>query len=107
MRTHIFQEAQMLFPVKSVAELGLLVRATRRTHHLRMDDVAINANLGPTFAFDLEHGKATVQLGRVLRLLEELGIRMVVDIPSVALPEIEKLHKKGIPPHRPRKPKSA
>ena len=66
----------MKFPVKSVADLGLLARATRRSNRLRLDDVAGSAGLGPVFVGDVEHGKETVQFGRVLRLLEELGIEI-------------------------------
>jgi len=34
------------------------------------------------FLRDVECGKPTVQLGRVLRLLQELGIRITLDIPD-------------------------
>lgn len=92
----------MIVPVKTVAELGLLVRATRRAHRLRLDDVAGSASLGPVFVGDVEHGKETVQLGRVLRLLEELGLQLSLDVPPAALPELEKLRAKGVTP-RPRR----
>jgi len=52
----------MKFPVKSAADLGLLVRATRKSNHLRLDDVAGSAQLGAVFVGDVEHGKATVHL---------------------------------------------
>jgi len=92
----------MKFPVKSVADLGLLARATRRSNHLRLDDVAGSARLGPVFVGDVEHGKETVQFGRVLRLLEELGIELLADVPQTALDELEKLKARGIKPHAPR-----
>ena len=92
----------MKFPVKSVADLGLLARATRRCNHLRLDDVAGSANLGAVFVGDVERGKETVQLGRVLRLLEELGIELLADVPQAALGEIEKLKAKGVKPPKPR-----
>lgn len=92
----------MKIPIKSVADLGLLARATRRSNRLRLDDVAGSANLGPVFVGDVEHGKETVQLGRVLRLLEELGIELVADVPQGVLSEMEKLKAKGIKPRTPR-----
>lgn len=95
----------MKLPVKSVADLGVMARATRRSHHLRLDDVAGSANLGPVFVGDVEHGKETVQLGRVLRLLEEIGIELYADVPQSALDELEKLKAKGLKPHVPRKRK--
>jgi transcriptional regulator with XRE-family HTH domain len=92
----------MKFPVKSVADLGLLARATRRSNRLRLDDVAGSADLGPVFVGDVERGKETVQLGRVLRLLDELGIELLADVPQTALDEIEKLKAKGVKPHKAR-----
>ena len=92
----------MKFPVKSAADLGLLARATRRSNRLRLDDVAGSASLGPVFVGDVERGKETVQFGRVLRLLDELGIELLADVPQAALDEIEKLKSKGVKPHKPR-----
>jgi transcriptional regulator with XRE-family HTH domain len=92
----------MKIAIHSVADLGLLARAVRRSSHLRLDDVAGSAGLGPVFVGDVEHGKETVQLGRVLRLLDELGIELVVDVPQIALDELEKLQAKGLRPRTPR-----
>ncbi|MDB5840719.1 MAG: hypothetical protein JWQ23_2671 [Herminiimonas sp.] len=41
-------------------------------------------------------------MGRVMKLLDELGIRIVADIPQSALPEFEKLMKAGLKPRKPR-----
>lgn len=93
----------MKIPIRSVAELGLLVRATRRAHGLRLDDVAGSAKLGAVFVGDVEHGKQTVQLGRVLQLLDELGIRLTADAPDVVVTAFESLQQQGIKPRKPRK----
>ena len=97
----------MKIPVHTVADLGTLIRATRRAHGLRLDDVAGSAKVGTVFAGDVEHGKATVQMGRVLQLLAELGIRLEADVPDMILPALEKLQQSGIKPRKPRKPKAA
>ncbi|RXZ36812.1 transcriptional regulator [Oxalobacteraceae bacterium CAVE-383] len=88
----------MKIPIGSTAELGLLIRATRHAHNLRLDDVAGSANVGAVFVGDVEHGKETVQIGRVFRLLDELGLKVIIDIPQSALPELEKLKKTGLKP---------
>lgn len=93
----------MKVQVNSIAELGMLVRATRRAHGLRLDDVAGSANVGAVFVGDVEHGKETVQMGRVLKLLDELGIRMIVDVPQAAMPEFDKLQRVGLKPRKPRR----
>ena len=78
------------------ADLGLLVRATRKAQGLRLDDIAAFAGVGPVFAGDVEHGKETVQLGRVLKLMQQLGLKVVVDVPDAVAPTLESLRARGL-----------
>jgi transcriptional regulator with XRE-family HTH domain len=77
--------------IKSVSDLGLVIRAVRRQSDVRLDDLAATASLSKQFVSDVEHGKPTVQMGRVLHLIEELGIQLEVDIPPAAAKELERL----------------
>lgn len=86
--------------VKSTAELGILIRAVRKARKVRMDDIPA---AGPVFVRDIERGKETAQIGRVLALLEELGIELRADIPEDALPILERLRQEGIAPRKPRR----
>ncbi len=88
--------------IKSVADLGLLARATRKSNRLRLADVAGSAKLGTVFVGDVEHGKDTVQFGLVLRLLDELGIGLIADAPQSVYHELEKLRATGIKSRKPR-----
>jgi transcriptional regulator with XRE-family HTH domain len=72
----------MRIVIKSVPDLGLAVRAVRRHSGVRIDDLAATAGLSKQFTQDVEHGKATVQFGRVLKLLAELGIPLELVIPD-------------------------
>ncbi|WP_374638824.1 transcriptional regulator [Hydrogenophaga sp.] len=65
-------------PVKTVAELGELVRAQRTRQALRQIDVAGLGNTGNRFVVELENGKPTVQLQKVLDLLDLLGLEVVI-----------------------------
>jgi hypothetical protein len=47
----------MLIPITTVAELGLLVRATRKSQGVRLDDAAGSAGVGTVFAGEVERGK--------------------------------------------------
>ena len=51
----------------------------RKVSGIRQDDVP---GVSHVFLRDLEKGKDTVQFGRVLKVLEELGIRMVLEVPE-------------------------
>ncbi len=64
--------------VKSSMELGVLVREQRRALALKQLDVAGLGNTGNRFIVDLERGKPTVQLQKVLDVLDLLGLEVVV-----------------------------
>lgn len=104
-RKSIDLECAMQVMIQSPKTLGLLIRATRKTQRIRMDDLAGSAGVGPVFVREVERGKETVQLGRVLSLLAELGIELRADIPDNALPAFERLRQTGIKPLKPRRPK--
>jgi|GEM_PF-245032 len=94
----------MLIDINSVQELGLLIRATRKHQKVRMDDVAGSAGVGPVFVREVERGKETVQLGRVLKLLVELGIELKADVPEDVAPAFAALKLTGVKPLKPRRP---
>lgn len=88
----------MQIPIHSVADLGIAIRAVRKEQGLRLDDTAGSAGVGHVFLREVERGKETVQLGRVLQVLDELGIHLSIDIPGDALARFEALRKKGLKP---------
>ena len=79
----------MKHTIKSTEELGLIIRAVRKSTQMRQDDLAAVVGVSRQFTVDVEKGKPTVQLARVLRLLKELGIELSVVIPSAASKELE------------------
>lgn len=72
----------MKHPITSVTELGTLVRATRKSVNMRLDDLAATSGLSKQFVNDVELGKPGVQLGKVLQVLQELGVHLYVDVPD-------------------------
>jgi len=92
----------MLIKITSVQELGLLIRATRKKQKIRMDDIAGSAGVGPVFVRDVERGKETVQFGRVLKLLKELGIELRADVSEDVGPAFHLLKQVGVKPLKPR-----
>ncbi|MEZ2740868.1 transcriptional regulator [Comamonas jiangduensis] len=88
--------------INTVADLGLILRAVRKSQGLRLDDLAGSAGVGHVFAREVEYGKETVQMGRVLKLLQEAGLQLTVDIPSNALEQFEALKSTGLKPLKPR-----
>ena len=85
-------------PIKSAGDLGIAIRAMRRAQGLRQDDLAGSAHVGKQVAMDVEHGVETVEWGRVLRLLREVGIDLYAEVTPDALAELDLLQKKGLRP---------
>ncbi len=77
--------------IHSVEDLGLVIRAVRKSSGVRQDDLASTVGVSKQFTADVERGKPTAQMGRVMLLLQELGIALNVDIPDSALPVLQQL----------------
>jgi HTH-type transcriptional regulator / antitoxin HipB len=64
--------------IQSIDDLGKLVRAFRSSQNLTQADILGLANTGNRFIVELENGKPTVQLQKVLDVLDVLGLEIVV-----------------------------
>ncbi len=64
--------------VHTTQELGALVKQHRRAQKLLQADIAGLANTGNRFVVELERGKPTLQLQKVLDVLDLLGLEVVV-----------------------------
>ena len=64
--------------VQSTAELGQLARERRQQIALTQLDVAGLSNTGNRFIVELEQGKPTLQLQKVLDVLNLLGLEVVI-----------------------------
>lgn len=60
--------------VTSAHELGNIVRLARKAQGLTQEDLAGMTGTGRRFISDLEKGKETVQIGKVLQVLGSLGV---------------------------------
>ena len=64
--------------VGDAKQLGAMVRALRKTEGLRQDQVG---RFSHSFIGDLEAGKPTVQLEKVIAVLRELGVKLRLELP--------------------------
>lgn len=60
--------------VTSMAEIAEIVKATRKQQRLTQADLATKAHTGVRFIVDLESGKATCQIGKVVQVMTTLGL---------------------------------
>ncbi|WP_137151236.1 helix-turn-helix transcriptional regulator [Devosia aquimaris] len=65
-------------PIRSGSDLGVFIALTRKSRGYTQQDFADIAGVGRRFVSDLENGKATVQLGKLLQVLTALGLDLEV-----------------------------
>jgi len=93
----------MLQPITTVQDIGLALRAVRKAGGVRLDDLSAAIGVSKQFTSELEHGKPTAQLGLALKLLQELGVHVILDIPESATSHLSQLRERGLRPLKPRK----
>lgn len=62
-------------------QLGKNVRQARKESGVTQSDLALTSGTGQRFISDLENGKPTCQMGKVLTVLQTLGIRIELIAP--------------------------
>lgn len=69
--------------IYSAETLGALVRKTRKALGATQKDLALTSGTGLRFIIELEKGKPTCQIGKVLSVLQTLGISMELTAPDI------------------------
>lgn len=64
--------------VKTVNELGNIIRAFRKNQNLTLEKVSGLTGLGMRFLSELERGKETAELGKTLKILNNLGLEVII-----------------------------
>ncbi|GMN04218.1 type II toxin-antitoxin system Y4mF family antitoxin [Erythrobacter sp. MTPC3] len=65
-----------------VAAIGQIIREERKELGLRQDELAAASGVGLRFLVELERGKVTVQMGKVLDVLAALGCELQIKRPD-------------------------
>lgn len=63
-------------------EIGKVVRQTRKAMRVTQKDLALTSGTGLRFIIEVEKGKPTCQLGKVLTVLHTLGISVELNTPK-------------------------
>ncbi len=62
--------------IQTSEDIGVAVRKTRKSIGITQKDLALTSGTGLRFISDLENGKPTCQLAKVLTVLQTLGIKL-------------------------------
>jgi y4mF family transcriptional regulator len=64
--------------------IGQVIRENRKWLGVTQKDLALTSGTGLRFVIDLEKGKETCQIGKVLTVLQTLGIQIALTTPAVS-----------------------
>lgn len=62
--------------IKTTKDIAILVKTERKKQNLTQTELAGLCNVGLRFIVDVEAGKETCQIGKVLKVLDVLGINI-------------------------------
>jgi transcriptional regulator with XRE-family HTH domain len=71
----------MTIKIDDVSQLGSIVKHVRRSQSLDQETAGLLSGNGLTFISQFENGKETVEIGRVFKLLDQLGIEIEINLP--------------------------
>jgi y4mF family transcriptional regulator len=60
--------------IQNTTDIGQTVQTYRKKQGLTQEELALLANVGRRFVVELEQGKNTAQIGKILQVLHALGI---------------------------------
>jgi HTH-type transcriptional regulator/antitoxin HipB len=63
-------------------QIGQLIRDTRKKLGVTQKDLALTSGTGLRFIIELEKGKETCEIGKVLAILNTLGIKVTLTPPA-------------------------
>lgn len=66
------------FKFYNATEIGKVVKNTRKKLGVTQRDLALTSGTGLRFIIELEHGKPTCQLEKVLTVLRTLGLKIII-----------------------------
>jgi y4mF family transcriptional regulator len=64
--------------------ISQIIRENRKRLGVTQKDLALTSGTGLRFVIDLEKGKETCQIGKVLTVLQTLGIQIALTPPTVS-----------------------
>ena len=68
--------------IKNVHDLGAVIRSERKRLHVTQKELAMAVGTGLRFIIELEQGKETIRMGHVLKVMQALGIQLMLKLPD-------------------------
>lgn len=65
--------------IKNTKELGNYIRTIRKNQFLTQSDIAAVSGVGVRFIVDLEKGKETCEIAKVMNVIQALGLSINIE----------------------------
>ena len=65
--------------IQNIVELGTIVKAKRKNMQLTQASLAALCNVGTRFISELENGKTTLEINKVLKVVQGLGFIIKIE----------------------------
>ena len=70
-----------MIKIKDIKQLGAIAKHVRQSQSLDQETAGLLSGNGLTFISQFENGKQSVEIGRVFKLFEQLGIELEINLP--------------------------
>lgn len=80
----------MKIAISKPEDIGRIVRAARKANGMRQDDTAGSIGVSENFLGKVERGSETVLWGKLFQVLDELGLRVSIEVPEVYAEQTQK-----------------
>ena len=83
----------MIVKIKNIKQLGAIAKQVRQSQSLDQETAGMLSGNGLTFISQFENGKESVEIGRVFKLFEQLGIEVDINLPpNLAEKSLQKIN---------------
>jgi len=72
----------MKIAIQHASSIGPIIRAVRKAQGIRQDDAAGSSAVSENFLAKVERGNDSVQWGKLFQVMDGLGIRITLDLPT-------------------------
>lgn len=72
----------MKIAIQHASSIGPIIRAVRKAQGIRQDDAAGSSAVSENFLAKVERGNESVQWGKLFQVMDSLGSRITLDLPT-------------------------
>jgi len=80
----------MKIEIESTKQLGSILKSVRKSQSIRQDDMADMIGSSHVYVMEVEKGSEGANIGGIFKLMDEMGIKLIMDVPAESADTIAK-----------------